>query len=154
MAAGNSFHHVITSSNGRSSYDVTINYETGNFCECKGNLSLRKKWGEESGRTEGTSCRHIKQAIKQHHNGDWGTKVTGGGGRRTPAASAPSSTPPATSKPTGRRAAIMAQRARREEEKFGRRAAHKAQKAKNTTSDLSLIDRIAALEAAREGATS
>jgi hypothetical protein len=48
----------------------------------------------------------------------------------------------------------MAQRAKREQEKFGRRAAHKAQKAIKVDTGLSLLDRIDALAASREGVTS
>jgi hypothetical protein len=140
---------------GKQPYQVTINYDTGHFCTCRGMLSMKKTYQEDAGRTHGTSCKHIKSTIKDKFNNDWGKKVTGGGGRRTQTSSAPVSTPPTTpAQPTGRRAAIMAQRAKRERETTGRRAAHAAQKANRTNSDLPLLDRIAALEAAREGATS
>lgn len=148
---------------GKKPYKVTINYDTGHFCTCRGILAKKKIYGEDTGRTEGTSCKHIIKIINEEFGGDWGTKVKGGGGRRTPATqTAPSSTPPATpAQPTGRRAAIMAQRAKRERETTGRRAAHAAQQrakaeagAATVRSDLPLLDRIAALEAAREGATS
>lgn len=141
--------------NAKKPYNVTINYDTGHWCTCRGMISHKKTYQEDAGRTKGTSCKHIKGIIAKDFNDDWGKKVKGGGGRRTPA-TAPVSTPPTTpAQPTGRRAAIMAQRARREKEKtVGRKAAHAAQKANRETSELSLLDRIANLESAREGATS
>lgn len=133
-------------------YTVTINYDTGHWCTCRGMLSKKKTYEEDAGRTQGTCCKHIKSIIILHFDGDWG-KSTGKGKPRTRTQPA-SSTPTTPAQPTGRRAAIMAQRARREEEKFGRRAAHKAQKAAKIDSGLSLLDRIDALAAAREGVTS
>ncbi len=142
---------------GKKPYTVTINYDTGHFCTCRGMISMKKTYQDDAGRTHGTSCKHVKDTIKNKFNNDWGVKVRGGGGRRNPVASAPVSTPTTPidfARPTGRRAAIMAQRAKREKANTGRRAAHAAQKkASGTSPNLSLLDRIAALEAAREGAT-
>jgi hypothetical protein len=138
---------------GKRPYTVTINYDTGHWCTCRGMISKKKTYGEDSGRTQGTCCKHIKTIIETKFDGDWG-KSTGKGKPRTRIQPAVASTPTTPAQPTGRRAAIMAQRARREEEKFGRRAAHKAQKASKTDSGLSLLDRIDALAAAREGVTS
>lgn len=136
--------HFEVKGSGKKPYTVTINYDTGNWCTCKGIISKKKIYGEDTGRTKGTSCKHIVKTINEEFGGDWGTKITGGGGSRTPA-QAPTSTPPATpAQPTGRRAAIMAQRARRESENAKEKV----------NSDLPLLDRIAALEAAREGVTS
>jgi hypothetical protein len=140
---------------GKKPYTVTINYDTGHWCTCRGMISMKKTYQEDAGRTQGTSCKHVKATVKDKFNNDWGTKITGGGGSRTPASSVPVSTPPTTpAQPTGRRAAIMAQRAKREKATTGRRAAHAAQKAGRTNAELPLLDRIAALEAAREGAPS
>jgi hypothetical protein len=139
---------------GKKPYTVTINYDTGHWCTCRGMISMKSTYQEDAGRTRGTSCKHVKETIKNRYDNDWGTKVKGGGGRRTPASSAPVSTPTTPAQPTGRRAAIMAQRARRERETTGRRAAITAQKANRESSKLPLLDRIDALAAAREGVTS
>lgn len=157
--SGNSQYFEVKGS-GKKPYTVTINYDTGHFCTCRGMISKKGTYGEDAGRTQGTSCKHIKDTINTKFDGDWG--VSGGKGkprtRTKPAASTPPTTP---AQPTGRRAAIMAQRAKREKETTGRRAAHAAQQkakadagASTVRSDIPLLDRIAALEAAREGATS
>ena len=137
---------------GKKPYTVTVNYDNGHWCTCRGMISKKKTYMEDAGRTQGTCCKHIKTIIETKFDGDWG-KATGKGKPRTripPVAN----TPTTPAQPTGRRAAIMAQRAKREEERFGRRAAHKAQKAAKVDSGLSLLDRIDALAAAREGVTS
>jgi hypothetical protein len=153
MAGNADSNHFEVKGNGKKPYTITINYDTGHWCTCRGMISKKKTYGEDSGRTQGTCCKHIITIIETKFDGDWG--VSGGKGKpRTRAAKTVASTPTTPAQPTGRRAAIMAQRARREEEKFGRRAAHKAQKASKTDSGLSLLDRIDALAASREGATS
>ena len=135
---------------GKSPYTVTVNYDTGHWCTCPGMISKKKTWQDGTGRTRGTSCKHISKIIEQEFGGDWGTPTGKGKSRKR---NIPTSTPTAPSEPTGRRAAIMAQRARRERETIGRRAAHAAQKkASDNNSSLSLLDRIAALESAKEGA--
>ena len=128
---------------GKKPYQVTVNYDTGHFCTCRGMISLKKTYQEDAGRTHGTSCKHIKDTIKTNFHNDWGTKVKGGDGRRNPASSAPVSTHTTPTEPSGRRAAIMAQRAKRKQE----------EQATSPSSGLSLLDRIAALESAREGVT-
>jgi hypothetical protein len=115
-------------------------------------LSKKTVWGEGSGRTKGTSCKHVEIIINTEFGGDWGE--SGGLGKPRTRIQPVASTPTTPAQPTGRRAAIMAQRAKREEERFGRRAAHKAQKAAKVDSGLSLLDRIDALAAAREGVIS
>ena len=126
---------------GKKPYTVTINYDTGHFCTCRGMISKKSMYGEDAGRTQGTCCKHVKDTINTKFDGDWG--VSGGKGkprtRTNPVASAPT-TP---TEPSGRRAAIMAQRAKRKQET----------QATSPSSDLSLLDRIAALAEAREGAT-
>lgn len=139
--SAHSKYHQVKGSGSRS-YRVTINYETGHFCECRGMISMKSKYGEDAGRTQGTSCKHIKNTIRDEYGGDWGTKNPDGS--RTPNGhqnSAPSPAPSVPAQPTGRRAAIMATRAKREAERSEKAAATGG----------SLQDRIAALEAARSG---
>ncbi len=149
---GSSKQHAVKG-RGKNPYTVTISYDTGHWCTCRGMLSMKKTYQEDAGRTHGTSCKHIKNIIKSHYKDDWGKKVTGGFGRRIPA-SDPISTPTIPAQPTGRRAAIMAQRARRENGNIG--SGYRAEQAApaSGTSSLSLLDRIAALESAREGVNS
>jgi hypothetical protein len=137
MAAANSDHFIVQGS-GTKEYRVTVNYDTGHWCECRGMISMKSKYQEDAGRTAGTSCKHVKGIIKDKFNDDWGTKITGAGGPRTPAAAAP---PPAPTKPTGRRAAILATRAKQE--------ARRLAEIQSQSEGSSLTDRIAALEAAR-----
>jgi len=120
-------------------YTVTINYEAGHWCTCRGMLSLKGSWGADAGKTPGTSCKHVKEIIKCEFDGDWGTKNPDGS--RTPQAAKPARPIPAPPKPSGRRAAVMATRAKLAEEVT--QASPKG----------SLLDRIANLEAAREGAS-
>jgi hypothetical protein len=136
---------------GKKPYTVTINYDTGHWCTCRGMIAKKKTYGEDSGRTVGTCCKHVKITIESKYDGDWGK--SGGKGKPRTRTAPVVSTPTTPAQPTGRRAAIMAQRAKREQETTGRRAAHRAQKA-NKVSSGSLLDRIAGLESAREGATS
>jgi hypothetical protein len=108
-------------------------------------ISKKSTFMEDAGRTQGTSCKHIKDIINTQFDGDWG--VSGGKGKpRIPKKQkAPvASPPPAPSKPTGRRAAIMHTRAKREKRRL--------EEEKASGSSLPLTDRIAALGAAREGA--
>lgn len=152
MADSGSNHFEVKGS-GKKPYTVTINYDTGHWCTCRGMISKKKTYGDDTGRTKGTSCRHVNIIIESKFDGDWG--VSGGKGKPRTRTKPVASTPTTPAQPTGRRAAIMAQRAKREKENTGRRAAHAAQKkASGTNSSLPLLDRIAALEAAREGATS
>lgn len=156
MAGSADSDHFEVTGRGKKPYTVTINYTTGHWCTCRGMISKKTTYGEDSGRTQGTCCKHIKNIIETKFDGDWG-KSTGKGKPRIPGRGRippVASTPTTPAQPTGRRAAIMAQRAKREEERFGRRAAHKAQKAAKVDSGLSLLDRIDALAAAREGVTS
>jgi len=124
---------------GKKDYKVTINYGQGNWCTCMGMISKKGTWGEDAGKTQGTSCKHIKQIIDKRFGGDWGTKNPDGSRtpktrqRRARASQMPDS------KPIGRRAAIMATRA-----KFAREEANKA-----SDSGDSLMDRIVSLEAKR-----
>ncbi len=126
---------------GKKPYKVTINYNTGHFCSCRGMISKKGSWGEDAGKTKGTSCKHIGIIINKAFNGDWGTKNRDGS--RTPQRSVATSPPSAPPKPSGRRAAVMATRAKLAEEM--------TQKA---SSSGSLLDRIAAIESAREGVSS
>lgn len=148
---GNSDHFEVKGS-GKVPYTVTINYGTGHWCTCRGMISKKKMWGDGTGRTKGTSCKHVVIIINSKFDGDWGEP--GGVGQPRTLNKPVASTPTTPAQPTGRRAAIMAQRARREKETTGRRAAHAAQKANHATPAISLIDRIDALAAAREGVTS
>jgi hypothetical protein len=152
MAARANSDHFEVKGSGKKPYTVTINYDTGHWCTCRGMISKKKLWGDGTGRTKGTSCKHVKIIIESKFDGDWG-EPGGQGKPRTPNKPV-ASTPTTPAQPTGRRAAIMAQRAKRERETTGRRAAHAAQKANRSDSTLSLLDRIAALEVAREGVTS
>ena len=137
MANANSEHFIVKGS-GTKEYRVTVNFDSGHWCECRGMISMKSKYQEDAGRTAGTSCKHVKGIIRDKFNDDWGTKITGAGGSRT----APGKAAPAEpSKPTGRRAAIMATRAKQE----ARRLAEVQSQAEGS----SLNDRIAALEAAR-----
>jgi hypothetical protein len=103
-------------------------------------ISMKTSWQDDAGKTQGTSCKHVKEIIREEFENDWGTKNSDGS--RTPAVTFP--TPaverptPAPPKPSGRRAAVMATRAKLAQE-------HLAQ----TAPEGSLSDRIAALEAAR-----
>ncbi len=151
-SASNSDHFEVKGS-GKKPYTVTINYDTGHWCTCRGMISKKKTWGDDTGRTKGTSCKHVGIIINSKFDGDWGE--SGGRGKpRKPTKKSVASTPTTPAQPTGRRAAIMAQRARREKETTGRRAAHAAQKANRDAPSISLLDRIDALAAAREGAVS
>lgn len=114
-------------------YTVTVNYDSGHWCSCRGMISKKGTYGEDAGKTRGTCCKHIITIINTKFGGDWGTKNNDGS--RTPKKKLAASPTPAPSKPTGRRAAVMATRA-----KLGLR---------ENTSKGSLTDRIAALEAAR-----
>lgn len=140
MAAANSEHFIVKGS-GTKEYRVTINYDTGHWCECRGMISMKSKYQDDAGRTHGTSCKHVKNTIRDKFNNDWGEKITGGGGARKPASASPVSPPPAPSKPTGRRAAIAATRAKQE--------ARRLAEVQSNSEGSSLNDRIAALEAAR-----
>ena len=123
--------------NAKKPYKITINYEQGHWCTCRGMISLKGSWEADAGKTEGTSCKHIKEIIQCEFGDDWGTKNPDGS--RTPNLTHKSaSPPPAPPKPSGRRAAVMATRAKLAQE-------HLAQ----TVPEGSLHDRIAALEAAR-----
>jgi len=98
-------------------------------------LSKKSTWGEGAGRTHGTSCKHVKDIIKTRFDDDWG--VSGGQGKpRT----RKTKVTPTSPEPSGRRAAILAQRAKRKE--------RDVQEKPNIT--LPLMDRIAALAASKE----
>jgi hypothetical protein len=125
---------------GRKVYQVTINYEKGHWCTCRGMISMKSSWKEDAGRTKGTSCKHVKSTISEEFEDDWGTKNSDGS--RTPnpnnnPATAVKRPTPAPPKPSGRRAAVMATRAK---------LALEVTQASPTGS---LSDRIASLEAAR-----
>ena len=137
---GNSQYFDVQGS-GTKVYKVTINYEKGHWCTCRGMISMKASWQDDAGKTQGTSCKHVKEIIREEFENDWGTKNSDGS--RTPAVTFPSKPavkrpPPASPKPSGRRAAVMATRAKLAQE-------HLAQ----TAPEGSLVDRIAALEAAR-----
>ncbi len=127
--------HFIVIGGGARQYRVTINYTSGHWCECRGMVSMKKKYMEDAGRTHGTSCKHIKSTVRDHFNNDWGVKVPSGKGTRV------LKNPPVSSKPTGRRAAIAATKAKREARRLAELQA--------ASEGSSLIDRIAALEAAK-----
>jgi hypothetical protein len=135
---GNSQYFDVQGS-GRNVYKVTINYEKGHWCECRGMKSLKGSWKDDAGRTKGTSCKHIKEIIREEFGDDWGKKQPDSSRIPTlvqhPVKQRPNLAPP---KPSGRRAAVMATRAKLAQE-------HLAQ----TAPEGSLSDRIAALEAAR-----
>jgi hypothetical protein len=104
---------------------------------------MKGSYEEGAGRTQGTSCKHVKEIIREEFGNDWGTKDSASSDSRTPAVTFPSKPavkrpPLAPPKPSGRRAAVMATRAKLAQE-------HLAQ----TAPEGSLLDRIAALEAAR-----
>ncbi len=123
--------------NAKKPYKITINYEQGHWCTCRGMLSMKSSWEEDAGKTKGTSCKHIKEIIREEFGDDWGTKNPDGS--RTPKPVQPSVKRPPLSppKPSGRRAAVMATRAKL------------AQEVMQASPEGSLLDRIAALEAAR-----
>jgi hypothetical protein len=139
---GNSLYFQVKGS-GKKPYTITINYDTGHWCTCRGMISKKGTYGEDAGRTQGTSCKHVKDIIRDKFGDDWG--VSGGIGQpRTPrtvfnpavAGASPSSTP---SEPTGRRAAILAQRAR----------AAERERVESPSVTLPLRERIASLREAR-----
>ena len=136
---GNSDYHEVQGS-GKKPYRVTINYEQGHWCTCRGMISKKSSWAEDAGKTQGTSCKHIKDIINRKYDGDWGSKNRDGSRSPNKVSSSPEPAPP----PTGRRAAIMATRAKREAERVE----------ESTSSGSSLLDRIASLEAATSGADS
>jgi hypothetical protein len=121
---------------GKKPYKITINYDTGHFCTCPGMISMKSKWGLTAGKTKGTSCKHVKQVIATKFDDDWG--VSNGMGKPRTRKNSSLSTP---SEPMGRRAAIMAQRAARAEQELA---------AKSMSEKSPLMDRIAALKAAKE----
>jgi hypothetical protein len=123
------------SGSGSRAYTVTINYDTGHFCTCRGMLSKKSTYGEDAGRTTGTSCKHVKDIIKSKFDDDWGSP----GGKGKPRTRKTKGTPKSP-EPTGRRAAILAQRAKRKERSVPEKP--------NTT--IPIMDRIAALAASRE----
>ncbi len=131
---GNSEYFDVAGSGSRS-YKVTVNYDTGHFCTCRGMLSKKSTFGEDAGRTQGTSCKHVKDIIKSKFDDDWGVS----GGKGNPRRRQNTKVTPTSLEPTGRRAAILAQRAKRKE--------RNVQEKPNTT--LPLMDRIAALAASR-----
>jgi hypothetical protein len=142
MAGSADSNHFEVKGSAKRSYTVTINYGTGHWCTCPGMISKKKTWGDGTGRTKGTSCKHVTDIINSKFDGDWG-EPGGQGKPRTPNKPV-ASTPTTPAQPTGRRAAIMAQRAKREQK----------ERVTSPSSGLSLLDRIAALESAREGALS
>lgn len=125
--------------NAKKPYKITINYAQGHWCTCRGMISMKSSWEEDAGKTAGTSCKHVKEIIREEFGDDWGTKNSDGS--RTPADAFPSSAvkrpPLAPPKPSGRRAAVMATRAKL------------ALEVMQESPEGSLLDRIAALEAAR-----
>lgn len=114
---------------GNRSYDVTINHQSGHWCTCKGMISMKRKHGERAGTSYATSCKHVKGVLDREPSAqDTDAKFS----------NAPDPAPPM---PTGRRAAVMATRAKRENEILPEEPSRTS----------SLLDRIAALEAARSG---
>lgn len=139
---GNSEYFDVSGS-GTRSYTVTINYDTGHFCTCRGMISKKGTYGEDAGRTQGTSCKHVKDIIKTKFDDDWGLPNGKGKPRVRRAARAArrkTKVTPTSPEPTGRRAAILAQRARHKESVV--------QEKPNITTPL--MDRIAALAASGE----
>jgi hypothetical protein len=66
---GNSEYHAVHGS-GKKSYNVTINYGQGHWCNCRGMISKKSRWGDDAGKTQGTSCKHILNIINTKYNGD------------------------------------------------------------------------------------
>lgn len=128
--------------NAKKPYKITINYEQGHWCTCRGMLSMKGSYEEGAGRTQGTSCKHVKEIIREEFGNDWGTKDSASSNSRTPAVTFPTPAvkrpPLAPLKPSGRRAAVMATRAKLAQEQLAQ-----------TAPAGSLSDRIAALEEAR-----
>jgi hypothetical protein len=124
--------------NAKKPYTITINYEKGHWCTCRGMISMKSSWEDDAGKTAGTSCKHVKEIIREEFGDDWGTKNSDGSRTAKPAKPSVKRPPLAPPKPSGRRAAVMATRAKLAKE-------HLAQ----TAPAGSLLDRIAALEAAR-----
>lgn len=148
MTDVDSNHHIVTSSNGKKDYRITINYTKSHWCDCRGMISMKSKYGEDSGRTFGTSCIHIKKTIRNHYNDDWGTRNPDGS-RTTgsaPIAEAPVASHPAPAPLTGRRAAHAATVAKREVRRL-------ADLEESADSSSSLLDRIDALESSKVSAT-
>ena len=101
--SGNSDHFEVKGS-GKKPYTVTINYDTGHWCTCRGMISKKGTWGEGAGKTKGTSCKHVGIIINSKFDGDWGE--SGGVGKpRIPKTKPVASTPTTPAQPTGRRAA-------------------------------------------------
>ena len=127
---------------GKKPYTVTINYQTGHWCTCRGMIAKKSTYGEEAGRTLGTSCKHIDKIINTHFNSDWGTKTKSGA--RQPKAITPKTSKPASvlapPAPSGRRAAIAATKAKVEQQ---------IQAQVNTEPNMDLAARIARLEGSR-----
>jgi hypothetical protein len=124
--------------NAKKPYTITINYAKGHWCTCRGMISMKSSWEDDAGKTAGTSCKHVKEIIREEFGDDWGTKNSDGSRTPLPAKPSVKRPPLAPPKPSGRRAAVMATRAKLAQE-------HLAQ----TAPEGSLSDRIAALEAAR-----
>ena len=74
---GNSQYFDVQGS-GTKVYKVTINYQKGHWCECRGMISMKQSWQEDAGKTQGTSCKHVKEIIREEFENDWGTKNSDG----------------------------------------------------------------------------
>jgi hypothetical protein len=124
--------------NAKKPYTITINYAKGHWCTCRGMISMKSSWEDDAGKTAGTSCKHVKEIIREEFDDDWGTKNSDGSRTPNDPIAAVDHRPPlAIPKPSDRRAAVLATRAKLAEE------------VTRTSPDGSLSDRIAALEAAR-----
>jgi len=146
-SSGNSTTHAVKGS-GKAVHEVTINYVTGHFCSCTGMLSKKKKFGAEAGKTNAGSCKHIKEIINTKFGANWGD-FDGKKSKKTltPAAN-PVATPPG---PSARAQALEATRIKREARRLARESGEQAGAAQMAKSNLSLQDRIAALQAASGG---
>jgi len=73
MSSNNSKHYTVVGSGGRP-YTVTINFETGHWCERRGMISMKRKHKHDAGKSSTTSCKHIKNIINKHFDGNWKEK--------------------------------------------------------------------------------
>ena len=59
-------------------YEVTVNFDTGHWCDCRGNLSMkasfRKRWEKRDAHTAAHWCKHIKAVMTNPAILDAGTE--------------------------------------------------------------------------------
>lgn len=56
---------------GKDPYRVTINWATGHWCTCRGMISKKTNYGEDTGKSEVASCKHVVLVVRDHYAGNW-----------------------------------------------------------------------------------